>query len=305
MLIVKHSNTSHVSIYLSTLSVAFSTFLYSNTSHVLIYQILQRKCGGSIGIQIHLMFLFIINVVQYCNWYRLFKYISCSYLSEAAMKMFCYHLYSNTSHVLIYRGCFRLPYIIQQFKYISCSYLSQRDSVRVFCHSRFKYISCSYLSKILIFVSLIISDSNTSHVLIYLHWRDYRKKEQKYSNTSHVLIYLKEASNTSVEMQHSNTSHVLIYLIHILYLLQCLLHSNTSHVLIYQSVYNGTYTVYRFKYISCSYLSKTSYVNRSVFCRIQIHLMFLFILVVAYDADKHHKFKYISCSYLSLFDFFF
>ena len=165
------------------------------------------------------------------------------------------HRDSNTSHVLIYRGCFRLPYIIQQFKYISCSYLSQRDSVRVFCHSRFKYISCSYLSKILIFVSLIISDSNTSHVLIYLHWRDYRKKEQKYSNTSHVLIYLKEASNTSVEMQHSNTSHVLIYLSFSTNSLS----NNLIQIHLMFLFIVGWYTVavllIKFKYISCSYLS--------------------------------------------------
>ena len=55
------------------------------------------------------------------------------------------HLHSNTSHVLIYR-CQR----------------HQQDVIPLF-----KYISCSYLSIVISSWFWEISDSNTSHVLIY------------------------------------------------------------------------------------------------------------------------------------------
>ena len=53
-----------------------------------------------------------------------------------------------------------------------------------------------------------------------------------------------------------------------------------------------------FKYISCSYLSDNRFSN-SRSKRIQIHLMFLFIISVKKPESCTCSFKYISCSYLS------
>ena len=54
----------------------------------------------------------------------------------------------------------------------------------------------------------------------------------------------------------------------------------------------------RFKYISCSYLSKSTFALLSTNC-IQIHLMFLFINDAIRMIGEENLFKYISCSYLS------
>ena len=59
-------------------------------------------------------------------------------------------LYSNTSHVLIYRNTFGLfTAYISTFKYISCSYLSYCSDGKFIFFIQFKYISCSYLSRTL------------------------------------------------------------------------------------------------------------------------------------------------------------
>ena len=56
-----------------------------------------------IVIQIHLLFLFIVVLGVRIGWNRLeFKYISCSYLSQAIKGRISAECYSNTSHVLIY-----------------------------------------------------------------------------------------------------------------------------------------------------------------------------------------------------------
>ena len=75
----------------------------SNTSYVLIYHCMRRVDVSTILIQIHLMFLFIINFS--CQFFRFipFKYILCSYLSQ-----------------LVSGRHLRFP----EFKYILCSYLS-------------------------------------------------------------------------------------------------------------------------------------------------------------------------------------
>ena len=98
-----HSNTSHVLIYrlLSFLCptlarkfkyISCSYLSYSlpisyyyvnnpNTSHVLIYLRIFSILVSFVPIQIHLMFLFILEYFLYWCLLFQFKYISCSYLS--------------------------------------------------------------------------------------------------------------------------------------------------------------------------------------------------------------------------------
>ena len=78
---LRYSNTSHVIIYLENPTYKTTGGYHSNTSHVIIYRAFGRDTKKDIGIQIHLMLLFINGVsivwIEECS----FKYISCYYLS--------------------------------------------------------------------------------------------------------------------------------------------------------------------------------------------------------------------------------
>ena len=142
-------------------------------------------------------------------------------------------------------------------------------------------------------------DSNTSHVFIY-HPPNLKKRRMKQnSNTSHVFIYLGSEYEPTTDFEDSNTSHVFIYhFFHFCYLLS-FIYSNTSHVFIYRQ----------------------QSIIRLMWLRIQIHPMFLFIVlpsssyVSSGDSNTSHvfiyptlnhcwfnvlwQFKYIPCFYLS------
>ena len=97
----------------------------------------------------------------------------------------------------------------------------------------------------------------------------------------------------------SNTSHVLIYHNHVrLKVLMCS-NSNTSHVLIYQLNLDWLLKEMKFKYISCSYLSR-KYHPKSIY-----GLLFKYISCSYLSQPRLmnfsivDSFKYISCSYLS------
>ena len=92
------------------------------------------------------MFLFIGGRPKSEYIIKLFKYISCSYLSSGLKHLLIQFHYLNTSHVLIYHH--------QQQFYI-------------FPEHQFKYISCSYLSSKREVCAEDCRDLNTSHVLIY------------------------------------------------------------------------------------------------------------------------------------------
>ena len=120
--------------------------VYSNTSHVPIYPLGISLTDSEGNIQIHLMFLFIMLLIFTIIFIKLFKYISCSYLSRFEILLnirLCdsntshvpiyllsvlYSLYvfshSNTSHVPIYLYAGNINDALKAFKYISCSYLS-------------------------------------------------------------------------------------------------------------------------------------------------------------------------------------
>ena len=127
---------------------------YSNTSHVPVYRIWQTGAG----------------------WFRIFKYISCSCLSQDLCSWHIRYCNSNTSHVPVYQTMLSTISCYLEFKYISCSCLSS-ESWKMscwICHSNtshvpvyqferekarlleeFKYISCSCLSNV--FTPLYIS----------------------------------------------------------------------------------------------------------------------------------------------------
>ena len=106
-------------------------------------------------------------------------------------------------------------------------------------------------------ILLISQHSNTSHVLIYHGVRGQTIEEPINSNTSHVLIYQNQTDFARSMKKHSNTSHVLIYRkpsktdgrpsgniqIHLMFLF------------INLSLFD-IQIIFKFKYISCSYLSR-------------------------------------------------
>ena len=143
---------------------------YSNTSHVLIYPQNLAIFALHLNIQIHLMFLFILNELSKEEILSGFKYISCSYLS---------------SHSSL--GSLK----VTSFKYISCSYLSyslpfRTGSSAIQIHLMFLFISALHSGGV-----VAVNHSNTSHVLIYPKKISSGRMLPQDSNTSHVLIYLK------------------------------------------------------------------------------------------------------------------
>ena len=96
-----NSNTSHVLIYhAKQLSeIPSEAFKYISCSYL---SCCNNICVGSITIQIHLMFLFIMSCPTSIIAGVWFKYISCSYLSMRKKKLYVVAWNSNTSHVLIY-----------------------------------------------------------------------------------------------------------------------------------------------------------------------------------------------------------
>ena len=95
----------------------------------------------------------------------------------------------NTSHVLIYHIHPLVKSLHIRFKYISCSYLSDFDIYDYIASKLFKYISCSYLSLTRTHVQKVLTNLNTSHVLIYPTNLYEITSALLNLNTSHVLIY--------------------------------------------------------------------------------------------------------------------
>ncbi len=107
--IIVYSNTSYVLIYLGSSSVMLCLLSYSNTSYVLIYPIpFCRKCGVN-KIQIHLMFLFIMQRGFICQ-------------EEVQIQIHLMFLFISDRDMGNSKG--------DEFKYILCSYLSSyEDSI--------------------------------------------------------------------------------------------------------------------------------------------------------------------------------
>ena len=184
-----------IQIHLMLFFIAFASRLllrlyrYSNTSHVILYQV----ASGDI------------------NEVDSFKYISCYSLSERTKKMKCTLINSNTSHVILYPRNMGVKAGLVEFKYISCYSLSgERNRPRAgnlciqihlmlffictflrFLQGMypFKYISCYSLSVCSRIPSILLIDSNTSHVILYRLFQKHLQKHLCNSNTSHVILY--------------------------------------------------------------------------------------------------------------------
>ena len=100
----------------------------------------------------------------------------------------------------------------------------------------------------------------------------------------------------------SNTSYVLVYQVAPQYCSLFFRYSNTSYVLVYRSDLFSSNINSKFKYILCSYLSLSCRTG-TLILTIQIHLMFLFIIIPSFLSNQSHTFKYILCSCLSQFIF--
>ena len=100
-------------------------------------------------------------------WVDRFKYISCSYLSHVEIVANSEQQDLNTSHVLIYRN--------SVFLSLNCPSDLNTSHVLIYrleicCNCDlfiFKYISCSYLSLDVEKAAKLLQNLNTSHVLIY------------------------------------------------------------------------------------------------------------------------------------------
>ena len=133
-MVTKNFNTSHVLIYQRNRVPFWNKWRDFNTSHVLIYPFSQfnivpllqqfqyiscsylSRCKwkyytGSIFQYISCSYLSVTKAnKKYCC--QIFQYISCSYLSLVRTKCMIVYSNFNTSHVLIYRCCFCLHYVL-------------------------------------------------------------------------------------------------------------------------------------------------------------------------------------------------
>ena len=139
----------------------------SNTSHVIIYLLPLVKGQDPLS----------------------FKYISCYYLSLLSLQDIWRKMYSNTSHVIIYRLL---------------------DTDYEWDGEEFKYISCYYLSTLIPKRPKHLPHSNTSHVIIY------RRKNTLLWNVLYIQIHLMLLFIWMITLFchkaiYSNTSHVIIY----------------------------------------------------------------------------------------------
>ena len=122
---MRNSNTSHVFIYQhrNALPVRQHIFKYIPCFYLSKRQTFVRQKFW--WIQIHPMFLFIIDILTEAQMGVRFKYIPCFYLSFL-------------SYWIIHRK--------GAFKYIPCFYLSALAALRAARGKIFKYIPCFYLS---------------------------------------------------------------------------------------------------------------------------------------------------------------
>ena len=92
------------------------------------------------------MFLFIGMGKYWASEVSIFKYISCSYLSDRRCGRSKKELIQI--HLMFLFIIFKLCKSVfsRSFKYISCSYLSKDGATLLKTFTPFKYISCSYLS---------------------------------------------------------------------------------------------------------------------------------------------------------------
>ena len=121
----KYISCSYLSNLLLSLCNTHTQFKYISCSY------LSRPrmfCGTMTLIQIHLMFLFILNGAAGSNTQRSIQ-IHLMFLFILNLQISLSHLLnSNTSHVLIYLKCSPDGKAVSKFKYISCSYLSIKTS---------------------------------------------------------------------------------------------------------------------------------------------------------------------------------
>ena len=272
-------NTSHVVIYLISVKLSVPFFPCFNTSHVVIYHSCQVCNPHERNVSIHLMLLFICFILRNCIKIDTFQYISCCYLSLPAVAILLVYYRFNTSHVVIYPKGFHKGSSAISFQYISCCYLSLPYLIIYLYHTcfntshvviypeltlakmrgdevfqytsccylsggvlqgggeagKFQYISCCYLSRRVRMTVRLQNSFNTSHVVIYQEARILSMRCGKSFNTSHVVIYHSCSEVVNTCKNGFNTSHVVIYLV--------------SNLI--------SFSLKKFQYISCCYLSRT------------------------------------------------
>ncbi len=163
-----NSNTSHVLIYLEQIRPHLPTLLHSNTSHVLIYLQVVGKRSIDVGIQIHLMFLFIkhnhhiYKRTGYIQIHLMFLFIAKPNNIPKVPTTFKYISYSYLSLCIVQCTSFYQIQIHLMFLFIQNIYLKKTQRILIQIHLMFLFIFCIDIS-----ITPSFADSNTSHVLIY------------------------------------------------------------------------------------------------------------------------------------------
>ena len=227
----KHFNTSHVTVYRSTIYINVTIYTDFNTSHVTVYH--------------H-------KLLPFCPIFS-FQYISCYCLSTKATEML--HMWQdfNTSHVTVYllRLCLcsfflcisihlMLLFIQSEIhdKYKKKNFNTSHVTVYLFrhlwlrIHCRFQYISCyclspsskplfpavqsfQYISCYCLSLSRFTSEScsanfNTSHVTVYRYAWTYRHICKRIS-IHLMLLFITTTNQKGKVFRDFNTSHVTVY----------------------------------------------------------------------------------------------
>ena len=142
----------------------------------------------------------------------LFKYISCYCLSQITVTLIGPCGNSNTSHVIVYlfhQG--QTPHTGWIQIHLMLLFIAKTVTLSYWSHI-FKYISCYCLSSTSS-VSTILRKIQIHLMLLFIRGRTGAVwGGMTNSNTSHVIVYLSYGLHFLTSSSNSNTSHVIVYL---------------------------------------------------------------------------------------------
>ena len=236
-----------------------------NTSHVTVYRNSGLLPCRYYEISIHLMLLFIqdlllslLNIIE-------FQYISCYCLSWFLHRQVLSSWHFNTSHVTVYQNSTPSFNLISKFQYISCYCLSSKASqgrcnkeisihlmlLFISCNrtptasdASFQYISCYCLSSCQQHSWQLVYNFNTSHVTVYQRLKSWMKSIHLISIHLMLLFITKWEQCTLCRLNIS--IHLMLLFIH-------------------YTVHSPNH-LHEFQYISCYCLSHLSFLDAISLC---------------------------------------
>ena len=207
----KHFNTSHVTVYRSTIYINVTIYTDFNTSHVTVYH--------------H-------KLLPFCPIFS-FQYISCYCLSICPVFLDSSFLDFNTSHVTVYL------YVVKgfqgdnlEFQYISCYCLSAPSKYGNDKALSFQYISCYCLSELGYEYFLELDEFQ----YISCYCLSYTRSSPTSSNLISIhlmLLFIRTISSKSVSITPISIHLMLLFIKCQILLQQTIGYFNTSHVTVY------------------------------------------------------------------------